>query len=168
MQIASKYLASHFACVQHAVGANWYPFTVTDDQWKATFSLEATCGISERFPDTPQTLHTFLTFLEKHSQVEVSMHNNTIQREVVDAPTEGQKAWVYKVSEEQLCVHRITQQFSSSARGVKPSYKNVGALVDSSKVKDATHVQAYVKVECPRRLSLCGWRTTCAMTLSLG
>ncbi len=96
------------------------------------------------------------------------MHNNTIKREVVDAPTEGQKAWVYKVSEEQLCVHRITQHFSSSARGVKPSYKNVGALVDSSKVKDATHVQAYVKVECPRRQSLCGWRTTCAMTLLLG
>jgi predicted N-acyltransferase len=65
-------------------------------------------------------------------------------------------------------LHRITQQFSSSARGVKTSYKNVGALVDSSKVKDATHVQAYVKVECPRRQSLCGWRTTCAMTLLLG
>ena len=124
---------------------------MADDQWKATFTLESTCTITERFPETPQTLHAFLTFLEKNSQVEVSMRNHTIKREVVAAPREGQSAWSYKINEEQTCVHRITQAFSSSARGVKPSFKNVGALVDSSKARDSTHVLAYVKGECPRK-----------------
>ena len=135
-----------------AAGVNWYPFKVTDDQWKATFSLAATCAITERFPTTPQTLHAFLTFLERNSQVEVSMPNHSIKREVLQVAKEGQGSWAYKIEEEKTCVHRISQTFSSTARGVKPVWKNVGALVDAAKARESKNIQAYVKIECPNRL----------------
>ena len=119
-----------------------------DDEWKAVFELESTGSITEKYKSTPSTLRGFLHFLEKHAQINPNIPNNKIER-VTGVAGEGiESVCTYKVEEEQKCVHKITQKFAKTARSAKPTFSNLGALVNASRVRESEQVTAHVKMTC--------------------
>ena len=124
-------------------GATWYPFAIADDQWTAVFEVDSTCAITEKFQQTPATLQSFLTFLESNAQIDVTIPNNKVVRTKAQA---ADAVCQYGITEEAKCVHKITQKFSKAARGVKPTFGTLGALVNAAKVKESDHVKALCKM----------------------
>ena len=119
-----------------------------DDEWKAVFELESTCSITEKYKSTPSTLRGFLHFLEKHAQINPNIPNNKIERVTGVAGEAIESICTYKVEEEQKCVHKITQKFAKTARSAKPTFSNLGALVNASRVRESEQVTAHVKMTC--------------------
>jgi hypothetical protein len=111
--------------------------------------LESTSAVPEKFKPIPSTLRAFLQFLESHAQINVSIPNNKIVRVAGVAGDAVGALCTYTIEQDQLCVHKISQKFAKTARGAKPSFNNLGALVNANFVKDSDQIMALCKMTCP-------------------
>ena len=147
--------------------AQWYDYAIASDQFKASFSVLPGGSVPTTFPGRPSTIHAFLTFLEQHGQVQITIPNYTVTRN--QATSAEQEAWSYAFSAEKRCIFKITQRFPKSK--AKPRHDNIGAMLSHEQVKSSTHVEALLKMQCRSKdfiLQWALWRTSGAWHASRG
>lgn len=124
--------------------ANWYGYEIDSDKFKASFSVQQPGGsVPSTFPEHPSTIHAFLTFLEKHGQVQITVPNYSVTRN--QTASEDKEGWSYNFTAEKSCVFKITQRFPKSK---KARHDNIGAMLNHTAVKSSAHVQALIKMQC--------------------
>jgi len=131
---ATKYLTDSESLSCH--------FKITDDQFMSVFGVAEGHTMREVCPSAPMTLHSFMSFLERNSQVDTCIANHKVERQAA----ESGNGWTYKVEPEGDCVGTIVQKFGTTKKAAKPAWANVGALLDGKKVRDSPHAKVFIKM----------------------
>jgi hypothetical protein len=124
-----------------------WEFKITDDQYTTVFALADGHTMKELCPAEPMTLHAFMTFLERNSQVGISIANHKVDRKKSE---KSESEWTYHGQPEGGCVGVITQKFASKKAG-RPTWANVGAMLNGKKLKECAHTKVFIKMTCYQR-----------------
>ena len=120
---------------------------ITDDQYTTVFAIAEGHTMKELCPAEPMTLHAFMTFLERNSQVGISIASHKVDRKKSE---KSESEWTYHVQPEGDCVGVVTQKFANK-KGGKPTWANVGAMLNGKKLKECAHTKVFIKMTCYQR-----------------
>jgi len=137
-----------------AAHEKWMDFSITSDQVECIFVIHP--PLKDKYPETPQTVRSFVQFLEVQGIVNVKLINHTVTRNAKDTAVE------YTIELQTPSVFEIQQKFTART---KPSRETGCALIDMAKAKASRHLRFIQSFTCPQSVCVCACQASHIISL---